>query len=178
MEINETEEQNRKTREKNQWNQSRFFENINIVDNPLVRLTTKEKKKTQIIIIKNKRRNYWPYRNKMNYKEILWTTICPKLDKWYGQIPRKTQTTKTKSRRNKQSECICNKQRNLTNMKIGAWEQALLGKSGMSGITWLKWGKKNLRLRLTFTETACPLRLGLSSCCHWSTLKGWRMLDN
>ena len=116
MEINETEEQNRKTREKNQWNQSQFFENINIVDNPLVRLTTKEKKKTQIIIIKNKRRNYWPYRNKMNYKGILWTTICPKLDKWYGQIPRKTQTTKTKSRRNKQSECICNKQRNLTNI--------------------------------------------------------------
>lgn len=116
MEINETEEQNRKTKEKNRWNQSRFFENINIVDNPLVRLTKKEKKKTQIIIIKNKRRNYWPYRNKMNYKGILWTTICPKLDKWYGQIPRKTQTTKTKSRRNKQSEWICNKRRNLTNI--------------------------------------------------------------
>ena len=65
-------------REKNQWSQSWFFENINIVDNPLVRLTKKEKKKTHIIIIKNKRHNYWPYRNKMNYKGILWTTICPK----------------------------------------------------------------------------------------------------
>ena len=71
VEINETEEQNRKTKDKNQWNQSWFFENINTVDNPLVRLTKREKKKTQIIIIKNKRHNYWPYRNKMNYKGIL-----------------------------------------------------------------------------------------------------------
>ena len=36
-----------------------------------------------------------------------------------------------------ESFSVADEQRNLTDMEIGAWEKTLLGKCGMSGITYL-----------------------------------------
>ena len=71
---NRDKENNHKINETKSW----FFEKINKIDKPLVRLINKKRERTQISKIRNKKqRGYnWFHSNTKDYKRLLWTTVC------------------------------------------------------------------------------------------------------
>lgn len=59
--------------------QSQFFEKINKIDKSLARLTKKKNIRFKLLKPRMKEgRQYWPYKNKKDYKGILWTVVCQK----------------------------------------------------------------------------------------------------
>jgi len=78
------------------------FEKINKMDKPLARLTKKKGKKTQLTKIKNEKGTITTDLTeiKMTIRKYYEQLYANKLDNPDGHNPRKTQTTKTDSRRN------------------------------------------------------------------------------
>ena len=80
-EINEKE--TKETITKINRTKSWFFEKINKIDKPLVKLIKKKREKNQINKIKQKWRNHnRQHRNTKDNKRLLSATICQENDKW------------------------------------------------------------------------------------------------
>lgn len=58
----------------------KFFEMVNIIDNPLARLTKKKTEKIQITNNKIKESHYsWSHGHQKDNKETLQTIVCPQI---------------------------------------------------------------------------------------------------
>lgn len=88
---------------------SHLFENINKIDKPLARMMKKKEESSNCWNQESKNWQYWPYRNKKDFKGILWTILCQQIKQLWCINFQKDKTTEADLRKNRKAEQICNK---------------------------------------------------------------------